>query len=680
MRKVKEIKVGDYLFDRRGNPTKVLGVYPQGLQEVYKISFGDGREALCSDEHIWNVHKRAWRNKDEFRNYTINDLLQEKLIDSNRSARFYIPCSSAVQYEQKNYVIDPYVIGVFLGDGCCLEPTLTISSETDEIPLKIAELLNCKINKRSDNNFSWDFFNMNNERIYTKTFFKDFISSMCQCSYDKSIPEIYKYGSIEQRIKLIQGLMDTDGCITKDKRNSHKSVAVCTFSSTSRQLINDVKEVLGSLGYVSTISTDNRKTKYTKGVAYELHINIPNEDKHKLFSLKRKKEIALSVKELKQHRNYDRTSIRKIEDLGYKEEMTCFYVDNDEHLFLMNDFIVTHNTRTVIGRIQHLLDMGEDPSKIVAFTFTNQAAEEMRKRLGDRCREMFIGTIHSYANLICSIGNIDTYNYITTERFDKIIEKALTVSYALYPAVQYLFVDEFQDTDSLQYRFIQKIPAVNRFYVGDERQFIYGFRGASDQFIRELATDDNFKKYNLVENYRNPPNIIRFAEDFLGSMNKISPPPIPTITKAGFLDECSFADAAEEITWTEDWTGWAILCRTNSEIESAQDYLTNKLKVPNVIVKRGDLDLDQMGHLLEENRVKIMTIHSAKGLEFPHVVVTGAKKFNEEERRISYVAATRAMQSLYWCPTIRTYRGKAKGRSHLAGDVFSKTSKKSIQF
>lgn len=336
-------------------------------------------------------------------------------------------------------------------------------------------------------------------------------------------------------------------------------------------------------------------------------------------------------------------------------------------------------TRTLVARINRLLDEGTPPSSIVAFTFTNQAAEEMRKRLGDKCKGMFIGTIHSYANTICTIGNINTIDYITTERFDKIIEKALTVPWSKYPAVSHLFVDEFQDTDSLQYRFIEKIPAENRFYVGDERQFIYSFRGASDQFIREIATDDSFKKYYLVENYRNPPNIIRFADEFLNSMPKISPAAIPTITKSGFLDECIFSDAAEEITWTDDWTGWAVLCRTNSEIEEAQKYL-DSINVANVIVKRGDLDLATMGHLLEENRVKIMTIHSAKGLEFPYVIVVGGKTFNQEERRICYVAATRAMKSLYWCPTIRTYRGKAKNKDHLAGDVFKKTTKKSVQF
>lgn len=336
-------------------------------------------------------------------------------------------------------------------------------------------------------------------------------------------------------------------------------------------------------------------------------------------------------------------------------------------------------TTTVIGRINRLLGEGVKPSSIVAFSFTNQAAQEMRKRLSENGKDVYIGTIHSYANKICSNAGINTSKDIAEERFDKIIEKAIKVDWSYYPIVDYLFVDEFQDTDALQYSFIQKIPAKNRFYVGDERQFIYGFRGCTDRFIRELASDDDFKKYYLVEDYRNPPNIIKFADEFLNSMPKISPASIPVKTKNGFIDNCSFKDAAEEITWTDDWTGWAVLCRTNSEIEEAQRYL-NSINIPNVIIKRGDLDLERMEGLLFENRVKIMTIHSSKGLEFPYVIVIGGKSFNEEERRICYVAATRAMNSLYWCPSIRTYKGKAKGSAHNAGNTFSKTSKANIQF
>ena len=337
-------------------------------------------------------------------------------------------------------------------------------------------------------------------------------------------------------------------------------------------------------------------------------------------------------------------------------------------------------TATLIGRVKRLLDEGVQPSSMVAFTFTNQAAEEMRKRLGEKAQDMFIGTIHSYANKLCLSNGIETAEYIANEQFDTLLQKAAQLPIAKLPQIEYLFVDEFQDTDPIQYTLITRLPVKNRFYVGDERQFIYSFRGATDKFVRELATDDNFRKYALVENYRNPQNILNFADDFLTTMHKISPGAVAVNQNPGFLDEhCSFTDAVEEMTWTTDWTGWVILCRMNAEIIEAEKILNEK-GIPNIILKRGDLDLEAMGDMLNRNAVKIMTVHSAKGLEFPHVVSVGCMVFNEEERRICYVSATRAMKSLYWCPTIVSRKKKTRAAKIKAGNVFAKTEYKTIAF
>lgn len=671
----KDIRVGDFLFDREGNPTKVLGVYPQGELDVYEITFGDERKAKCSKDHIWAVNKITWKDKNNFKEMTVEQLLKDKLINEYHGENFYIPVAKAVKYNKKNYLIHPYVIGTFIGDGCCTNEYLTLSSENEEIPNKIKDLLKADEIYKNPVNYNWTF---KKEGHYIKTSILPIEIRELNCN--KSIPSEYKYGSIEQRFELIRGLMDTNGSISKDQRDNYLATANITFTSTSYQLILDVQEILGSLGIISTITKDKRTDKYTKSICYGLSINMKNEDKEKIFWLSRKKEVALSVKYNRQKRKYDRTSIRKICNLGYKEEMVCFRVDNPEHLYLMNDYIPTHNTATTIERINRLIRESADPSKMVAFTFTNQAAEEMRKRLDNQNNKMFIGTLHSYANKICDLNGIYTEEYILNQDFDKIVRKALTVNTSSYPEVDYLFVDEFQDTDPLQYKFIEKIPAKNRFYCGDERQFIYGFRGCTDKFIRELYMDKKFKKLNLIENYRNPPNILKFANNFLNSMPKISLSPIAVKTKEGFIDEdCSFKDAIEEMTWENDWGNWAILCRTNSELEITYEYL-NKLEIPNVIIKRGDLDLPQLSYLMETDRVKLMTIHAAKGLQFPNVIVIGAKTFNQEERRIAYVAATRAEEKLYWCPSNRNYKGKAKGKEHLAGNYFSKSENGMIQF
>ena len=972
LRKVSEIKKGDLLFDQYGNPTKVLGAFPQGKKEVYEITFGDKRTAKCCIDHIWSVHKDTWKDKDKFKDYTLKEILEDKWekIDSrgHKTHVFSIPCSKAVKYNTtQELTVDPYLLGVFLGDGSCLEPGLTLSSNDKEIVEKIQLILGCPEVYKNPSNYHWNFYKNNkHQRVQTEEIFGEYAENVCRYSYEKSIPEAYKLASVEDRYKLIQGLMDTDGSITRSGGRYHVS-----FTTTSEKLKDDFIEVMGSLGYVCSCRIDSREGKYTTEKAYDIKINIPNSEKYKLFSLSRKKNIAKECIDKPQHRKYDRTTITNIKDLGYEEEMTCFYVDNEKHLFLMNDYIVTHNTSCLTERIRTIIQNGCSPDKIVAISFTTMAAEEMRKRLGDIAEGAFIGTIHSYANAICIANGISTEKYVADAEFDKIIEKVLTIPIKRYFPVSHLLIDEFQDTSSLEYRFIERIPAENRFYIGDERQCqpagtkvflrngvekniedirpgdsviwydnnksylsginvqansvekkvlrtsvrdfvneelitittenglksqytpnhicftklkkgeynhavylmcdsnnrfrvgkiplttanschknpwrdkmykegctkiwllksfktdkearvleqkisykysipqicwqldkvswtkedidyiyegldtyssakkclkdyhrdiryplldkeetnadrnhfacnavseiyainlmpecmevivydttsksrkryetikkveykyisepikvysldvegktyvadgivthncIYGFKGCSDEFLRMCHADISFTTYYLNQNYRCAPNILAFADSYLNTMEKISLKSEAVKTKNGIVEEDStLLDAIEELEWTGDYQNWAVICRTNNELAAVVDFL-DKRKIPNLSFKKGDLDLVEMEGLLRENKVKVLTIHTAKGLEFKKVIVIGAKTFNEEERKISYVAATRAEQALYCCPSIckRGKKGRPQNRDIAeAGKIIQQMAKNNIVF
>ena len=674
---VGEIEVGDYLFDRYGNPTKVLGVYPQGKKEVYELTFGDGRKARSSIDHIWYVHKKTWKNKEEYREYTTKQIIEERILNSDRSANFYIPVAKAVKYPERKYDIHPYVIGAMLGDGCCAGNNyLTISSKDNIVPNRILSLLNGSELYDNKANYNWTFKDENGHLIKT-----DILPpSVRERAEYKYIPCEYKYGSIEQRLELIRGLMDTDGSIQIDQKDNHKAGGTITFTSISLMLILDVQEVLQSLGYSSTISEDKRD-KYTTGVAYRLIINIPNSEKYKIFWLPEKKEKALSIKDIPQNKNFSRTSIRSIEDLGIEEEMTCFYVDNEEHLFLTSNYVVTHNTRVLTERIRVLIeDKGIDAKDVVAISFTNMAADEMKRRIGQSAQGAFIGTIHSYGNKICTINGIDTQRFLDNYDFDAILLRAVKIPSYKYPKIKHLLIDECQDLSPLEYQFLMKIPTENIFFVGDNRQAIYGFRGCTDEYLNNMWKDVEFKKYYLTENYRNAPNIVKFAESFLDSYTKLSPSSMPVKTKVGILEgkeeRIPFMDALEELELSQNWGSWFILTRTNNELAAAQEILDSR-KIPNVTFKKGDLDLDELATLMTSNRVKVLTIHSAKGLENKNVIVTGARLYNEEERKISYVAATRAENALYWCNAIakRTKSGQRNlPRSTEAGRIFDKST------
>ena len=174
LRKVGEIKKGDFLFDQDGNPTKVLGVFPQGRKEVYEITFGDGRTAKCCIDHIWSVHKDTWKDKDKFKDYTLKEILEDKWekIDSrgHKTHVFSIPCSKAVKYNTaQELTVDTYLLGVFLGDGSCLEPGLTLSSNDKEIVEKIQLILGCPEVYKNPSNYHWNFYKNNkHQRVQTE--------------------------------------------------------------------------------------------------------------------------------------------------------------------------------------------------------------------------------------------------------------------------------------------------------------------------------------------------------------------------------------------------------------------------------------------------------------------------------------------------------------------------------
>lgn len=321
-----DIKPGDYIFDRQGKPTKVLGVFPQGKIDNYKIYFQDDRVAYCNEEHIWT----CYTSKKNFKNFTVREMLQRGLQTSNGDYRFKIPLNKAIFMPEKDFEIDPYIMGVFLGDNCCLERGLSISNTDKEIIDEVGRLIGVKeIRKASDYNF------------HSKLFFKNYPELICYAK-DKKIPKEYLYGSIEQRLALLQGLLDTDGTIDPQRGRVR-------FTTTSYQLKEDVKKLVWSLGYLCSESIDDRVGSVHKNICYNLSIGAPPQDKPLLFRLKRKKEIAEKIPVNKKISRSKTLTIRRIEKMPEQEEMVCLYVDNEEHLYLTEDFIVTHNTMLMIA-------------------------------------------------------------------------------------------------------------------------------------------------------------------------------------------------------------------------------------------------------------------------------------------------------------------------------------------
>lgn len=342
----------------------------------------DKRCTYCGPEHLWSYCRST--NYDKMLFATTKELYDY----GTKKGRFHdirIPMNKPVEKPEKQYEIDPYVIGCYLGGGS-VSKALTISCKDIEVIEEVAELIGAsgydKYSRENTKN-QYTFFLPKDEQIYsakshypcktkyqTEEFFKDFKKELICTKDKKRIPQIYKDGSVQQRLSLIQGLMDTNGTITNTEEYFKTG-----YWSNNAQLVQDMQEVLNSLGYRCTILEDKRPSGRTY---YLLIIAISNQEKYKLFRMSHKKERAEQAKQYTQpEHEYDYISIANIEKLDEQKEMLCIYVDNLEHLYLTNDYIVTHNTTLVRSTIDAL---GIREENVVYTSFTGKAAEVLRKK------------------------------------------------------------------------------------------------------------------------------------------------------------------------------------------------------------------------------------------------------------------------------------------------------------
>lgn len=372
---VGNLKVGDYVLEPNGDLTKVVNFVDKGELEAYELVLKDGRSIVCSADHIWATKKLGESNYHE---RTVQEMLDEGLYDTEggriKRSRFAIPMNGAVDFPARDFEIDPYVMGVFLGDGSCTQKPLILSSNDQFIVDEVKRLSGFADVIPQKGYYNWQFV-MSDEQIakykewyvdiYGKKpqgkavnmqstyFFRDF-PDVCVLAKDKHIPDIYKYSSIEQRYALIQGLFDTDGSIVKDERYQFRGNI--SFSSTSKQLVEDIRWVLFSLGIDSTLTARDRtgkpcvnkktgKTYIRKSIEYRINVNCPNSIKPKLFRLPRKVERCERVAGIEKGRDYTHVKIVDIKPLHERRHMCCVTVNRDDGLFLAGeDFVVTHNT------------------------------------------------------------------------------------------------------------------------------------------------------------------------------------------------------------------------------------------------------------------------------------------------------------------------------------------------
>ena len=301
-------------------------------------------------------------------------------------------------------------------------------------------------------------------------------------------------------------------------------------------------------------------------------------------------------------------------------------ITTDKAHVLVSSAAASGKTQTLVGRIKYLLENGVPPEEIVTITFTNNAASVMYKRLGYP-NGLFIGTVHSYCNYLLRGGAIDTTKIIKEERFNDLFEEIKQNPDCL-KHVTHLIVDECMDCSQQQFEFFELINPDNYMYFYDYRQSIFSFSGAYPDYLIQKEHDDDVTVYSMRQNFRDG-NSYHVVEGNYFPSEAVD----------------SLINNSERLGL--NWGDWFVLCRTNADIELFRS-LFEKKNVPTDTFKQADLTNSQIEKKLQENTVKILTVHSAKGLEAPCVLSYNIRAYNDEEARLCYVSATRARDFLIW--------------------------------
>ncbi len=347
-RPIGELAVGDLVTGSDGLPTPVLGVYPQGRKEVFRVRAQDGASTLCCGEHLWSVLTPA----DKRRGKPVRVLETQEMIGELRGAhmhRFELPLiSRPAEFESQDVPTDPYALGLLLGDGCITTKT-TPSFSTSDPELALALEMNLEgIELAHKGGIDYVLRNLAGGRGGTRV--ANPVTSRLRDlglagtrSATKFVPERYLHNSAEVRLAVLQGLLDTDGGPVTQRARSCR-IQYCTTSPRLRDGVVFLVRSLGGVAYGRTRRAFGRRPGRANGRpvphrsdAYVLDIRLPADIEP--FRLKRKRSTYRAFGGGGRPMRF----VDSIEPAG-DQETICIQVAAADSLYVTDDFLVTHNT------------------------------------------------------------------------------------------------------------------------------------------------------------------------------------------------------------------------------------------------------------------------------------------------------------------------------------------------
>lgn len=342
-RPIGTIQVGDLVVGSNGEPTPVLGVYPQGERDIYRVSSQDGAWTLCCGEHLWTVRTAS----DKRRGKPWRVLETKDMIGNLRAAharRYELPMLTApVSFPEREVPMDPYALGLLLGDGTITGTTTPSFTTADKELVYALALALPDIKVRPRGGYDYLLNRATGSRGPVGHPVKQALRSLDLLgtrSSTKFVPDDYLYNSAEVRLAVLQGLLDTDGGpVTQNDRSCRVQ-----YTTTSIMLRDDVIALVQSLGGVAST-----KRRYAEGRRQGNALGAHRRDAHIVeirlpegiepFRLARKRDKYQAAGGGGRPMRF----IDSIEPAG-REEAVCIQVAAEDSLYVTQDYLLTHNT------------------------------------------------------------------------------------------------------------------------------------------------------------------------------------------------------------------------------------------------------------------------------------------------------------------------------------------------
>ena len=462
---------------------KVVDIFPKGQKEIYKVHFMDGRIVECCIDHLWKVYYKGVSKVMSLKEIIDSNKLLTVKSCGTKEYGYYVQ-KPFVDFPNKKTIIDPYLLGLLIGDGSLsetgqIELSLGLNKEhiIDKIPKEF--IRSCKF-----------YENKNYFRVKLKGL-KESLQTLGlygTTSKTKFIPKDYLYNSKVNRSLLLKGLLDTDGHI--NKRNRFE------YSTVSNQLSDDFLELVRGLNY-----SVNYKLLTNRGKAAYSDTPI-----HR-------------INQLKGYLNGNK--IVEIEKTGNFTEMQCILVSNPDHLYITDNYIVTHNTTLTSLFLKELIT-----SINISSDNVNDTLNEVEKDIN-----LVIEELNNYitktttTEQINNIATISSNSKVIGKLFEDLYKEASFDSLIKLENSEYSNQSYFEVLKGIQFDSGFAHPA----FMTDKDVEQCVFENATIHLDREKITTvtEDYKNLLGVANKQNIPLIIMapsFSDAFVRmcTMNKVN--------------------------------------------------------------------------------------------------------------------------------------------------------------